>query len=207
MTALTSKACATLADVRLFNHAVAAQLGTAQPLNWQRSAIDHCRERLETAMCAMAEDVRPRQPPTHLHALFKQALIDCLAANPALSPTIEALSPLLAHADWMKREAAPGADDHFVERHRHALLLGPDQPIACTSLLLGVAILEPQITYPFHRHPPEEFYLVLSPGRWYQEGLGWWQPGCGGVVHNPPGVRHAMASQTEPLLALWGLLL
>jgi hypothetical protein len=28
-------------------------------------------------------------------------------------------------------------------------------------------------------------------------------PGVGGIVHNPPGIIHAMRSIDEPLLAVW----
>ncbi|WP_322459915.1 dimethylsulfonioproprionate lyase family protein [Pseudomonas sp. RP23018S] len=192
---------------RRFTHAVSAQLDAALGHDWPQSAITRCCDRLATATCDIAEHAQRRHAPAYLAALFHRALNDARATTPSVRPVLETMLPLLAHADWMKREAAPGEDCHFVERHRHALLLGPRTPIACTSLLLGVAILEPQVTYPFHEHPPEEFYLVFSPGRWYQEGRGWWQPGSGAVVHNPPGVRHAMAAGDQPLLALWGLLL
>lgn len=52
---------------------------------------------------------------------------------------------------------------------------------------------------------PEEVYLVLSPGLWWQEGRGWHEPGIGGTVHHAPNVRHAMRSGSSPLLANWCL--
>ena len=65
--------------------------------------------------------------------------------------------------------------------------------------------MAPNTRYPDHRHPPEEVYLVLSPGEWRQGDGAWHEPGPGGVVHNPPAIVHAMRSGDTPLLAIWCL--
>ncbi|MCO8162062.1 dimethylsulfoniopropionate lyase [Pseudomonas sp. 21LCFQ010] len=127
--------------------------------------------------------------------------------NPAVDhPLLDALQALLAHARWIKRSAAHGEDPAFVERHRHALLLGNGSPVACPTLTLGLAVMAPETRYPFHQHPPQEFYIVLSEGQWYRQGDGWWQPGMGGMLWNAPSVVHSMQSEDAPLLALWGLM-
>jgi hypothetical protein len=65
--------------------------------------------------------------------------------------------------------------------------------------------MAPHVRYPDHNHPPEEVYLVLSPG-WFQHGdSSWSEPGIGGTFHNVPNIKHAMASGDAPLLALWCL--
>ena len=56
------------------------------------------------------------------------------------------------------------------------------------------------------RSAPEEIYLVLSGGAWWQAGAAWHEPGRGGIVHNPPGILHAMRGTHVPLLAIWFLL-
>lgn len=73
-------------------------------------------------------------------------------------------------------------------------------------MTVGLAVMEPQLYYPFHKHPPAEFYVVLSEGDWYREDVGWWNPGLGGVVFNPPSAVHSMRSTSKPLLAIWGLI-
>ena len=70
---------------------------------------------------------------------------------------------------------------------------------------VGISLIAPDIRYPEHHHPPEEVYLVLSQGHWQKSGGAWFEPGIGGLVHNPPGIRHAMRSGTTPLLATWCL--
>ena len=68
-----------------------------------------------------------------------------------------------------------------------------------------LCLVAPGVRYPDHHHPPEEIYVVLTPGEWRQQDMPWHQPGPGGVVHNPPGIVHAMRAGAVPLLALWFL--
>jgi quercetin dioxygenase-like cupin family protein len=66
--------------------------------------------------------------------------------------------------------------------------------------------MAPGITYPDHRHPPEEVYIVLSEGDWRQESGPWHTPGIGGIVYNPHDIVHAMrSSSSSPLLGIWCL--
>ena len=123
-----------------------------------------------------------------------------------LDGVVGALRFLLPHVAWIKRQAQAGQDDSFVQRHRHGMITGPVGLFECPSLTLGLALMAPETCYPFHQHPPAEFYLVLSSGEWYREDVGWWSPGAGGVVVNPPSCIHAMRSANVPLLALWGLI-
>lgn len=153
---------------------------------------------------------RPPLPEQEDPAVIEQWLRTSLAlarSNPAVDPLLlDALQALLPYARWIKRAAAHGEDSGFVERHRHALLLGNGSPIVCPTLTLGLAVMAPETLYPFHQHPPQEFYIVLSEGQWYRHGEGWWQPGPGGMLWNAPSVVHSMQSGTTPLLALWGLM-
>ncbi|WP_438943763.1 dimethylsulfonioproprionate lyase family protein [Pseudomonas sp. N8] len=118
----------------------------------------------------------------------------------------DALGTLLPHVTWINRQAQTDQDSAFVERHRHGIIAGPGGLLECSTLTLGLALMMPQTCYPYHQHPPAEFYLVLSPGDWYREDVGWWTPGVGGVVFNFPSCIHAMKSTNVPLLALWGLM-
>lgn len=170
------------------------------------AGIERCIERLESGVFKFNEASNDHPPALHIHTWFDQALSDFQSAKPELGPVRVGIRKLLPYANWIKRKAAPGQDDDFVDRHSHAVLLGPNMAIDCESITIGVAIMEPWVTYPFHQHPPEEFYLVLSEGWWYREGNGWWSPGIGGIVHNEPSVVHSMKSDDRPLLAVWGLL-
>jgi hypothetical protein len=143
--------------------------------------------------------------PASLSPYLSQALSSVPRADEHLCAVLDALETILPHASWMKREAKLGQDDSFVERHRHAIITGAGGVFESSTLTLGLALMAPFTCYPYHHHPPAEFYLVLSQGEWYREGSDWWSPGAGGVVFNPPSYIHAMRSMDVPLLALWGL--
>ena len=122
--------------------------------------------------------------------------------RPDLAVAFEALEPELS---WRTR-TIPNASPGFAEGHASARLLGADGLEQRGGLVAGISLVAPGITYPEHDHPPEEIYLVLSGGEWWQAGGVWHAPGPCGIVHNPPGIRHAMRGTSVPLLAIWFLL-
>ena len=119
-----------------------------------------------------------------------------------LAAATAALAPLLA---WRRRAGSTGDEGSFFDGHANATVIGPGWPGAGDSLRAGISLLAPHQQYPDHRHPPEEIYVVLSPGAWRQDDGPWREPGIGGYVHNPPDIVHAMRSGDAPLLAVWCL--
>lgn len=85
------------------------------------------------------------------------------------------------------------------------MFVGPGGLERRTDVWIGVPLLAPEVRYPDHTHPPEETYLVLSAGQFRQEDGPWFEPGIGGSFYNPPGIVHAMRSNSEPLFAFWTL--
>lgn len=144
--------------------------------------------------------------PSSLEPTVTQALSDAPRTERDFKILLSALECLLPSSRWIKRSATKGDNADFEERHRHALILGKGGLFECSTMTLGLAVMEPELHYPFHRHPPAEFYVVLSDSDWYREDVGWWSPGPGGVVFNPPSAVHSMRSTGKPLLALWGLI-
>lgn len=144
--------------------------------------------------------------PSSLKPTVAQALSDAPRTEQDFKILLSALERLLPSSRWIKRSATEGDNADFEERHRHALILGKGGLFECSTMTVGLAVMEPELYYPFHRHPPAEFYVVLSDGDWYREDVGWWSPGPGGVVFNPPSAVHSMRSTSKPLLALWGLI-
>ena len=124
------------------------------------------------------------------------------ATRPDLADAFRQLEP---HVPWRRREltnAGPG----FADGHASARTLDASGIAQRDGLIAGFSLVAPGVTYPEHDHPPEELYLVLSGGEWWQAGGVWHAPGPGGIVHNPPGIRHAMRGTDVPLLAIWFLL-
>lgn len=113
-----------------------------------------------------------------------------------------ALQDIAPELDWRRR---PGSDSDadFFGGHANATVLGYGGLEQRRDVTVGLSLVAPGIRYPDHNHPPEEVYLVLSPGEWWQAGGAWHEPGIGGIVHNPPGIMHAMRAGDAPLLAVW----
>ncbi|MVW85824.1 transcriptional regulator [Pseudomonas sp. PB101] len=143
--------------------------------------------------------------PACLEPTVARALADAPRTDRDFKILLSALETLLSSSRWIKRSTSEGDDDAFEEKHRHALILGKGALLECSTLTVGLAVMEPELYYPYHKHPPAEFYVVLSEGYWYRKDVGWWNPGPGGVVFNPPSAVHSMRSTDKPLLALWGL--
>lgn len=122
-----------------------------------------------------------------------------LAATPTpLAAAFAALDPYLR---WRQRDL-PGLPGCYAD----APVLGENGLQQHWGLIAGVSLLAPGATYPDHHHPPEEIYLALSGGEWWNTETPWHAPGPGGIVHNPPGILHAMRGTAVPLLAIWFLL-
>ena len=117
-----------------------------------------------------------------------------------LADALHALAPLLL---WCRSTRA--GTPEFSEGHANTQIVGPDGMERRSDVVLGASLLAPNVAYPFHGHPPEEIYLVMSEGEWFTREAGWYSPGIGGIVHHPPDVMHAMRSGATPLLAVWCL--
>ncbi len=119
-----------------------------------------------------------------------------------LAEALDQLAPSLA---WSRRPGAEAAGTDFAAGHANAVVVGPTGLERRQDVRVGISVMAPHIQYPDHRHPPEEVYVVLSPGAWRQGEGPWFEPGVGGIVHNPPDIVHAMKSGAAPLLAVWCL--
>ena len=153
------------------------------------------------ALLAVPSEPTQSLPP---HRLPVCDLLDTAYTHmrPDLASAFKALEPQLA---WRVR-VLPNGSPGFAEGHASARVLDPTGLERRGGLVSGFSLVAPGVTYPEHDHPPEEIYLVLSGGEWWQDGGAWHAPGPGGIVHNPPGIRHAMRGTDVPLLAIWFLL-
>lgn len=129
------------------------------------------------------------------------------AASPvlaALAGTFERLAPHLA---WKVRPAGgPHASANWLAHHANAVIIGRGGLEGREDVAVGASLMAPHVRYPDHTHPPEELYMVLTPGRFQHGEDPWCEPGPGGTFHNPPGIKHAMASGDTPLLAFWTMI-
>jgi len=119
-----------------------------------------------------------------------------------LADAFAAIEPQL---NWERRWNAKAGDEPFFGGHANATIVGPDGLEKRDDIWIGVSLMAPGVRYPNHHHPPQEIYVPLSPGEWFQGGHGWQEPGIGGFVYNASDIMHAMRSGDHPLLAIWSL--
>jgi quercetin dioxygenase-like cupin family protein len=175
-------------------------LASAQVAATATGAARHPAQRVAALLAA---EPAPAQPTPRQQLGVCRHLGDaCAAMRPDLAAAFLALEPALP---WRTRDV-PNPSPGFAEGHASARILDPNGLEQRGGLVAGFSLVAPGVTYPEHHHPPEEIYLVLSGGEWWQAGGAWHAPGPGGIVHNPPGILHAMRGTTGPLLAIWFLL-
>lgn len=122
-----------------------------------------------------------------------------------LALVLQGVAPRLT---WKVRASGgPFASDNWPDGHANALVIGDGGLEQRSDVALGLSLLAPQVRYPDHNHPPEELYLVLTPGRFQHGDDAWCDLGSGETFHNSPAIKHAMASGDTPLLALWTMLI
>jgi len=163
----------------------------------------HTRSAGSRVAALLAEAPAPAEtsPPQRLQ-VCRHLGSACAEMRPNLAAAFKALEPALA---WRTR-TLPNASSDFADGHASARVLDHTGLERRGGLVSGFSLVAPGITYPEHNHPPEEIYLVMSAGEWWQAGAGWRAYGSGGIVHNPPNIQHAMRAANVPLLAIWFLL-
>ncbi len=133
------------------------------------------------------------------------ALVTAATGSPETAAVADALSHLGARLQWGRRIQGANDPEGFAENHANAVFVGHGGLEERDDIRIGASLVAPGTRYPDHDHPPEEMYLALSPGEWWNAETDWHEPGIGGLVHNPPGIVHAMRSGAAPLLAIWFL--
>lgn len=128
-----------------------------------------------------------------------------MAAQTRRAPVARALAEVVPGLHWTRRKGSETATPAFRDGHANALILGPRGIETRDDVWIGVTLMAPGVTYADHDHPPEEVYLSLTPGEWWNAAMDWTDPGTTGLVYNPPGIRHAMRAGATPFLALWFL--
>ncbi|NNF55716.1 MAG: cupin domain-containing protein [Acidimicrobiales bacterium] len=165
-------------------------------------------DRVWTALKVPSEQehvIDPEPQALPVCSFLTDALQDSIALGGPISDLAMAFQDLALELCWERRRNAETGPGAFFHGHANAVLAGPNGLERRNDVVAGASLMAPGVRYPDHRHPPEEFYVVLSPGQWRQGDGSWYEPGPGGVVHHPPGMVHAMRSGDSPLLALWFL--
>jgi hypothetical protein len=166
------------------------------------AAIDRIYGALQTPR--PAGSVAPRRLPVCRY--LTEAVATARAGSAPVAGVADAFAAVEPSLAWTPRAAGgPFASDNWSEGHANTTVVGPRGLEDRRDLSIGASLLAPHVRYPDHNHSPEEVYFVLSPGRFQHGDEGWFEPGIGGTLYNQPNIKHAMASDDAPLLALWCL--
>lgn len=121
-------------------------------------------------------------------AYLERALV--AAAGPASAAFRRALGRVASRIAW--RYGYRDMPEALRTRYAYAEVLGPEGPVACRDLILGLVLFGPGCDYPAHAHQGiTESYICLS-GAISQNAAGVWPPGS--LILNPPGHVHAITS-------------
>ncbi len=144
----------------------------------------------------------PQRQPACRHLAECFADLEKIGGNLGkLAATLRDIEP---HLNW-NNQAERRKSAVLAQNYADSFIVGPGGFVPSSTFEIGVSVMAPHTTYPDHRHPPEELYLVLSQGEWRQNADAWHEPGVGGVVYNPPDIVHAMRAEAKPLFAIWCL--
>jgi len=135
----------------------------------------------------------------------------CLAAAlaaqsvaPGAEPLRTALAEAASHLAWAQG-AGVEMPEPYASNHAYVQLVGPGSRYSADDLRVGLFVIAPDTPYPAHVHEAEELYYVVSGHAGWQQDDGPFeiQP-PGSVIHNVPFRPHAMTTDSETLITLWG---
>lgn len=142
--------------------------------------------------------VTPRALPAVDHMLM---------ANLPTSPKTAALTETILAAahklHWMQSYSEAQVGRHFLDRYAYFNLISPEGPFQSDDIRVSVGYWGKGLTYPEHRHAPEEIYCVLAGGAVFRSGAD--VPVSakpGDLIHHPPNLPHSMDMTDSGLLAL-----
>ena len=76
-------------------------------------------------------------------------------------------------------------------------------PVVYPEGLIEIMLLDAGLTYPKHKHTPEELYIVLAGKVWWEaeNKTPCWKQ-SGDFIHHPPNVAHSVMAGDQPVLIL-----
>lgn len=122
---------------------------------------------------------------------------------PSTSDIVQKIQETYKNQRWRQPYKVDDFGSEFFNNTAWFPIADAEGPILYSKGLMEIMLMGPMMTYPNHKHSPEELYVVLA-------GQVWWQPenqkACwkyaGEVIHHQPNVVHSIKSGDEPVLVL-----
>lgn len=168
------------------------------------------RSEFERALSVIGWDNDIKLPePTNPPVVDWHLETACGLSGETDSPTRAVVDALLAGAHLLRWfDVYAHYDDEpdmavFRRSYAYTSLIGPDGPLICGEMFVGITLQGPDIYYPPHVHRATETYAIIGgTGDWKRGLEPWTSRPPGDLILHPSGIRHAMQSNAEPLLTL-----
>jgi mannose-6-phosphate isomerase-like protein (cupin superfamily) len=186
--------------LRVLAQAIANHLASATP---PPGPVADAVGRFQAAAASATPNPDFAGTPNRDHtAILAPALADGASSPTAgITTAMSALpAPLPWHYHYADRDDAPDR----AARIAFAELIGPRGPLAAPDCRIGFTLMAAGTFYPLHAHPAEELYLVLSGAALWMAPPAQRVAPPGGLILHPSNQPHAMRTDQQPLLALYG---
>ena len=131
---------------------------------------------------------------------LKKARLD---TAPETAPLTRAILDAADELHWQQSYTKAQVGAHHLANYGWFNIVSPKGPFASPDLRISVGYWARGLTYPRHRHLPEEIYCVLAGGaRFLTEGRPPVEGRPGTLIHHPPDILHGFELPDAPLLAM-----
>ena len=117
---------------------------------------------------------------------------------------VSALRELTPQMNWLETYKDTPVGAEFREKLAAYELMGMDGPFHCEGVRGYLVYLPAGFTYPLHRHPSEEIYLILAGEADFERAFSMTSVGMGETVYHSSNEPHATVTKDKSLLA-WAL--
>jgi len=123
--------------------------------------------------------------------------------DPSTIRLVEKIQETYQEQHWRQPYKIDDFDIDFFNNTAWFPIADVDGPVLYSGGLMEIMLLGPNITYPNHKHSPEELYVVLAGQVWWNaEGQSVCWKHAGEVIHHRPNVVHSLKSGDEAVLIL-----
>jgi len=122
-----------------------------------------------------------------------------------LTDLYKAAKNAFGHVRWTEFYEEDSWSKAFLPLFANGEGIGPDGRLKHSDVILGLFLLGPNVTYPEHAHPAEEFYIVLTGEPEFKIGNNSFEAqDAGAVVLHHTNISHAIRTASEPFFAIFG---
>ncbi len=169
---------------------------------WQSYSNGDAVEKMVAAIDAATWQIRPKPPlttPTSKKYAQRAIRYDVAAIG---VPIANLIRPQIKQLHWQQNQNYRG--QQFSEKYAYSEFIGPDGIAHSSDIRIGLLLIAPGTIYPYHHHPADEIYFVLSgEGRFKVPERPARVCPSGQFVTHPSGIDHQIETRENLLLALY----